>query len=251
MPCVHSVKNRSENVVDAVVCDLDGTLLYPREEAFGVEGRSTVSFLSKASARLLARISQLSPLVIATGRNSVSTGRLVKQLPDVTFSGFVFENGFIVKQHIDDCIPYNGKWDDIAALFPNWERLPFYENCAGFIPPSPDRESAESTARAMLKKYGYDDLVYRENKKIFIYPGTVNKMRGLSILGIHPYIALGDQINDIQMMEQSTWPVMPVSGADELKTIVKKKDGFCSLLTSHEAAHEMLNFAYKKCMMCV
>ena len=246
MLCVHTVKNRSEKAVNAVVCDLDGTLLYPQKEAIGVEGRTAISFLSKASARLLAKISQRFPLVIATGRNATSTGRLVRQLPDVSFSGFVLENGFVAKQRIEDPIPYNTKWDDIAAFFPSWERLPFYENCAGFVPPSSDREAAKEIAEAILKKYGYDDLVYRENKKIFIYPGTVDKMRGLSILGIHPYIALGDQINDIQMMEESTCPVMPESGSDQLKMIVNKKKGFCSLLTSHEAAREMLCFAHKK-----
>ncbi|MEA2059559.1 MAG: HAD hydrolase family protein [Thermodesulfobacteriota bacterium] len=232
--------------IDAVVCDLDGTLLHPQREAIAVKGRSGQSFLGKDTALLLAKISRIFPLVIATGRNALSTGRLVRQLPDVMFRGFVLENGFVIKQNIDDVVGYNTKWDKIAAFFPNWERLQFYENCAGFIPPPTQRETAKKTAEAILRENGYTDPVYQENKKIFIYPGTVDKMKGLSILGVHPYVAMGDQVNDIQMMKESTCPAMPDSGAAELKTIVNKKKGFCSLLTSHEAAREMLDFAYKK-----
>ena len=280
-PCIHNVNNKSGMNINAVVCDLDGTLLYPRKEAIAVKGRTGISFLSKDAASLLAKISRVFPLVIATGRNAVSTARLVKQLPDVVFSGFVLENGFVVKQNIYDTVSYdtagydaagydtagydaadydtadydavgydvinyNTKWEKIAQFFPDWERLPFYENCTGFIPPSTQMDNAKKTAEIILKENGYNDLVYKENKKIFIYPGIVNKMRGLSILGVHPYIAMGDQINDIQMIQESTWPVVPNSGVAELKTIVKQKKGFCSLLTSHEAAHEMLDFAYKK-----
>lgn len=245
-PCIHTIQNKPNRDIDAVVCDLDGTLLHPQQGAIAVKGRSAYSFLGKDTALLLAKISRVFPLVIATGRNAVSTGRLVRQLPDVVFSGFVLENGFVIKQNIDDTIRYNTKWDKIAAFFPDWERLEFYENCAGFIPPPTQRETAKKTAEAVLRKNGYNDLVYKENRKIFIYPGTVDKMRGLSILGIHPYIALGDQINDIEMMKESTCPAMPDSGAAELKNIVDEKKGFCSLLTSHDAAREMLEFAYKK-----
>jgi hydroxymethylpyrimidine pyrophosphatase-like HAD family hydrolase len=251
-PCLHNIKDNPGVNINAVVCDLDGTLLHSREEAIGVKGRSGISFLGKDAALLLAKISRVFPLVIATGRNAVSTAKLVKQLPDVVFSGFVLENGFVVKQNIHDIFNNNNtnynnaKWEKIAQLFPNWERLPFYENCAGFIPPPTQRDQAKKTAEIILKENGYYDLVYKENRKVFIYPGTVNKMRGLSILGIHPYIAMGDQINDLQMINESTCPVMPDSGAAELKIIVKEKKGFCSLLTSHEAAHEMLDFTYKK-----
>ncbi len=245
-PCIHTVKKTPSNIVNAVVCDLDGTLLHHQKEAIAVIGRTGVSYLGKETALLLAKISQIFPLVIATGRNATSTGNLVKQLPDVSFSGFVLENGFVVKSNIDDTLNGNTKWDKIAGLFPDWERLTFYENCAGFVPPPDQRDMAKSKAEVLLKENGYNDLVYREHRKIFIYPGTVNKMRGLSILGVHPYIAMGDQINDLQMMKESTWPAMPDSGVAELKDIIHKKKGFCSLLTHHEASREMLDFAYKK-----
>ncbi|SLM29400.1 hypothetical protein MTBBW1_1790025 [Desulfamplus magnetovallimortis] len=139
-------------LINAVVCDLDGTLLYPQKEAIPVAGRSGVSYLGKEAAKLLVKISQICPVVIATGRNAVGTRRLVRQLPDVLFKGFVFENGFVVKRNINESTHYNRKWERIAALFPEWERLAFYENCAGFIPPLPERESAEKMAKTLLKK---------------------------------------------------------------------------------------------------
>ncbi|MCP3943829.1 MAG: HAD hydrolase family protein [Desulfobacteraceae bacterium] len=244
--CLHNIKKNPGSNINGVVCDLDGTLLYSKKEAIGVKGRSGISFLGKETARLLAKISRIFPLIIATGRNAVSTARLVKQLPDVRFKGFVLENGFVVKENIHDIVGKEPKWEKIARLFPDWERLPFYENCVGFIPPPTQRAGAKTMAEMILKKNGYCDLVYGENKKIFIYPGAVDKMRGLLILGIHPYIALGDEINDLQMIQESTCPVIPDSGVGQLKTIVTAKNGFCSLLTSHEAARDMLDFAYKK-----
>ena len=100
-------------------------------------------------------------------------------------------------------------------------------------------------AKDLLKKMGYNDIVIREKKKIFIYPGDMDKMRGLANLNVHPYIAMGDEINDIQMLRASTFSVTSCSGVDELKHIVKYKNGFCSMKNSHEAAAEMLYFAYK------
>ncbi|MBF0234276.1 MAG: HAD hydrolase family protein, partial [Desulfamplus sp.] len=81
----------------ALVCDLDGTLLHAEQEAIAVPGRTRASFLSADAALLLAKISRIFPVVIATGRNAMSVHKLVRQLPDVEFSGFVLENGFVVK----------------------------------------------------------------------------------------------------------------------------------------------------------
>lgn len=283
--CISSVTERPDRDYNALVCDLDGTLLHSQEASIAVPGRTRASFLSEGAAQLLANISRIFPLVIATGRNAVSVNNLVKQLPDVIFSGFVLENGFVVKQKIDDKIEHNSEWDRVAALFPEWERLPFYENCAGFIfsPSCPPLSSADSDlymtsdnsgapsereyissdksvspsdnvdidkiaqyAEKTLMENGYDHLVYKEKRKIFIYPGHVDKMRGLALLGVHPYIAMGDGSNDLEMLQQSSCPVGLISGAPELREIVIQKDGFCSMHRAHSAACEMLEFAYEK-----
>ncbi|MBF0468859.1 MAG: HAD hydrolase family protein [Desulfamplus sp.] len=277
----------SSSSYNALVCDLDGTLLHAEQEAIAVPGRTRASFLSADAALLLAKISRIFPVVIATGRNAMSVHKLVSQLPDVEFSGFVLENGFVVKHGIyasnnsssasdisdsdidDSKIAQNriddsehsgdknsfAEWDKIAALFPDWERLPFYENCVGFIfssgqTDSPlnqvDIDSMAQYAEIILMENGYNHPVYKEKRKIFIYPGHVDKTRGLAFLGVHPYIAMGDGSNDLQMMEQSTLPVMPDSGVNELKEIVMQKKGFCSMQSSHRASFEMLEFAYEK-----
>ncbi len=237
----HSVKNKY-----AVVCDLDGTLLYPEKEAIAVNGRSGVSFMARDTALLLARISRLVPLVIATGRNAVSTQRLVKELPRVHFAGFVLENGFTVKKNIFASIHYRKKWENIASLFPSWERLRFYENCVGFIPPDAERETAAESATRLLQATGFNVHVCREHKKIFIYPGRVDKMRGIAMLGVEPYIAMGDAINDLQMLAESFCPVTRQQSIEPLKAIVAQKNGFCSSLHSHGAACDMLEFTYRK-----
>ncbi|MBF0301667.1 MAG: HAD-IIB family hydrolase [Desulfamplus sp.] len=262
--------------IRAVVCDLDGTLLHSPQEAIKVPGRTRASFFSADASILLEKISKIFPVVIATGRNSNSVYKLVSQLPDVRFIGFVLENGFVVKHAIDDTLTAESKtanhndnihlnyktinnpereikedWNKIAALFPDWERLLFYENCAGFIFDLSQNEIYKMAIDAKLKhaqrvlaENGYSYPVYKEKRKIFIYPGHVDKMRGLELLGVHPYIAMGDGENDLQMMQQSTIAVSLDSGASELKEIVMQKNGFWSMKREHEAACEMLEFAY-------
>ena len=276
-----AITNKLSENYNALVCDLDGTLLHVKPESIAVPGRTRASFLSADAALLLAKISQIFPVVIATGRNAKSVHKLVSQLPDVRFSGFVLENGFVVKHEIDDKNIVRGKiqsqtnnihmnskiinnpewkkqddWDKIADLFPDWERLPFYENCAGFVFPF-DQDDIDRMvintkvehAQKILDKHGYNYPVYKEKRKIFIYPGHVDKMKGLALLGVHPYIAIGDGTNDLEMMQQSTVSVTLNSGSSELKEIVKQKNGFCSMQTEHNAACEMLEFAYWKLVL--
>lgn len=246
----------ADSALNALVCDLDGTLLHSQKESIAVPGRTCSSFLSKDAAQLLAKISRIFPVVIATGRNSNSVYKLVSQLTDVIFSGFVLENGFVRKQFIENKLARNPEWDEIAALFPDWERLPFYENCTGFVF-SFDQKDIDAMkidllaqyAEKILMEHGYTYPVYKERRKIFIYPGHVDKMRGLAPLGIHPYIAMGDGINDLQMMQESDFALTLNSGAPELKELVKQKGGFCSMQTSHNASCEMLEFAYEKIKM--
>ncbi|MBF0203496.1 MAG: HAD hydrolase family protein [Desulfamplus sp.] len=261
-------------IINALVCDLDGTLLHSEQEAIPVQGRTRASFLSKNAALLLGKISQIFPVVIATGRNGNSVYKLVSQLPDVQFKGFVFENGFVAKHKIGDnqitaydwipVTPNNENqqcifmvkvaiWNKIAALFPDWERLPYYENSVGFVFPF-DKKDIDSGAmdrvaghaEKILKENGYNYCVHKETKKLFIYPGHVDKMKGLALLRVHPYIAMGDESNDLQMMQQSNFPITLNSCASEVKDLIKQKNGFCSMQTSHNAACEMLEFAYEK-----
>ncbi|MBF0573312.1 MAG: HAD hydrolase family protein [Desulfamplus sp.] len=247
--------NRPIKKLDALVCDLDGTLLHSQKEAIAVEGRTRASFISQDAALILSDISQIFPIVIATGRNAASVYKLVRKLPNVKFCGFVLENGFVAKNKIDDesTLKLVDDWDKIASLFPEWERLPFYENCVGFVfnfdKSDIDRDAIDlklKDAKSILEQNGYNYPVYKERRKIFIYPDHVDKMKGLALLGINPYIVMGDGTNDIQIMQQSTFAITLNSGASELKEIVSKKDGFCSMQEEHNAACEMLEFAYNK-----
>lgn len=160
----------------------------------------------------------------------------------------------MVRNHLNDKDPnysINEKWDKIAALFPDWERLPFYENCAGFVFNFTQKDidaiaidTKVKHAQQVLTQNGYTYPVYKEKRKVFIYPDHIDKMRGVKLLGFYPYIAIGDGSNDLQLMQQSTIPVMPNSGAPELKEIVVQKNGFCSMKMEHAASFEMLDFAY-------
>jgi len=95
------LKNREQRDKPYVLAaDLDGTLLHPEAEEIKVRGRSGYRYLSRKSADLLSEISHYLPIVIATGRNAQSVERLVCQLPDVNFYGFVMENGFVARNSL-------------------------------------------------------------------------------------------------------------------------------------------------------
>ncbi|MBF0112968.1 MAG: HAD hydrolase family protein [Desulfamplus sp.] len=245
----------------AIVCDLDGTLLHGIRAKIAVPGRTRSSFLCKDAALLLKKIGQILPIVIATGRNANSVYKLIRELPDVRFSGFVLENGFVVKNSVDDRATYKPNlqnhqknqvdWDKIAALFPDWERLPFYENCAGFVFNFNTNEINSMSinekakyAQKILKQNGYNYPVYKEKRKVFIYLGNVDKTKGLALLGVNSYIAIGDGENDIELLHKSSCPITLKSGCFKLQKIVEQKNGFCSIKQGHQAAVEMLECAY-------
>ncbi|MFV9646332.1 MAG: hypothetical protein ACNYWU_10970 [Desulfobacterales bacterium] len=232
-------------VVNALSVDLDGTLLYAEPEIIPVRGKSGFRYLAESAAQLLIKISKIMPVVIATGRNALSVKRLTVQLPNVRFGGFVLENGFVVKGSLDCESRLENEWDFIIDLLPDWERLPGYENCLGLIPPE-NRNDPINVVRQILGETGKAGYVYSESRKIFIYPGVPNKMSGLHRLRIHPYATLGNDLNDLQMLKNSSCPVTLSAACVQIKNIVKEKNGYCSSLSSHAATEDMLAWTYNK-----
>ncbi len=225
--------------------DLDGTLLHSEPEVIPVRGKSGFRYLSERAAQLLIKISRIMPVVIATGRNALSVKKLTVQLPDVRFGGFVLENGFVVKRSLDSESRLENKWDFMIDLLPDWERLPGYENCIGLIPPE-NRKNPGNIVRQILQETGKTGYVHSEPRKIFIYPGTPNKMSGLHRLRVHPYATMGNDLNDLQMMKDSSCPVTLSAACIPIKNIVKEKNGYCSALSSHAATEDMLAWIYRK-----
>jgi hydroxymethylpyrimidine pyrophosphatase-like HAD family hydrolase len=239
------VLGHNKKIPRAVIVDLDGTLLHREPAHFQVKGKSGSTYLSKKSAELLFAISRITPLVIATGRNALSVEKLTEQIDEISFLGFILENGFVVRELLKNDKQIEAKWCSILELIPDWEPLPGYENCLGLIPPQKMSKPKEYIQK-LLKTTGEKGYVWSEHRKIFIYPQSPDKTIGLSSLNVFPFIALGDEINDTQLLSMSSYPVTLQDSCKQIQAIVQKKKGYCSMLSSHLATEDMLAWALSK-----
>ncbi len=228
----------------ALAVDLDGTLLHPEPEAIPVRGRSGYRYMSGRSAELLAEISNLIPVVIATGRNAQSVQRLVCQLENVSFRGFVMENGLVSRTYLK-AIKYQDKWADAAGQLPDWERLTGYEECLGLMIP-PYTEEPEKIVEEVLASTGRTGHIYRENRKLFVYPLMPSKLSGIRDLGLEPFIALGDEVNDLDMLDAAAYPATLITAHKDVRHCVQERKGYCTDQVSHAATEFLLTYASEK-----
>lgn len=223
----------------AVAVDLDGTLVHTAPGEYTIPGRSRDCYVSQKTIALLAKMSRQIPTFITTGRNAPSVYKLTHQIPEVAFAGFVLENGFVVKKDIKTPDPRKKNWKFADKVPPDWKNIPGYERAVGFILPE-EQKDPEGLVRRLLQDTGEEGYVCFQHPKIFVYPGEPDKMRGLSCFNVHPYIVLGNDINDIQLFKQSTHPITLQTAHRTIREIVKKKNGYCSPFVHHAGAEDML-----------
>ncbi|MBH8577038.1 HAD hydrolase family protein [Nostocaceae cyanobacterium CENA369] len=233
-----------DNKQQVLVVDLDGTLLHPEPEAIAVPGRVSYRYLSQKSANLLADISKLIPIVIATARNAQNVKQLVQQIPDVCFWGFVTENGLVAKFHLDETPRTTSNWNAVTNLLPNWSQLTGYENCLGLIAPK-YFENSDSFLRKILFENDITGYVYLDGHKIFIYPSMPSKLKGIQFLKFFPLITLGNDLNDLNILNASHYTATLSTAHEEVKEVVNRKGGYCSSLNSHAATEELLLWTYE------
>ncbi|MGK7904409.1 MAG: HAD family hydrolase [Hormoscilla sp.] len=219
--------------------DLDGTLLHPEPEAIAVWGRSHYQYMSSMAAQLLEEISHQMPVAIASARNAQSVKRLVDQLPQVNFCGFVTENGLIARRHLHPGSD-GAQWDTVANLLPDWLRITGYEQCLGLIPPK-SVDDPEAMLRSVLSQTGKHGHIYLDRHKIYVYPTLANKLSGLEKLGLEPWMALGNDLNDLDMLGHALHPATLVDAHEKVKDMVKSKEGgYCSPAISHAGTQDIL-----------
>lgn len=221
--------------------DLDGTLLHPEPEGIPVWGRSGYRYMSRTAGNLLARISRILPVVIATGRNAQSVRRLVYQLPHVQFEGFILENGLVARVQLEHNGTGNDEWAEVVRMLPDWERLIGYESALGLIPP-PSIEEPEAILRDVLSRAGKTGHLYRDRHKLFVYPHRPSKLSGVRALGLDPFVVLGDELNDLEILRAGFHAATLTTAHEEVKRCVRDKNGYCSPLTSHAAAEDLLEW---------
>lgn len=226
--------------------DLDGTLLHPEPEAIAVWGRSHYQYMSAMAARLLEEISHQMPVAIASARNAQSVKRLVDQLPQVNFCGFVTENGLVARRHLHPGSD-GSQWDIVANLLPDWLRITGYEQCLGLIPPT-SANNPEAILRSVLCQAGKHGHIYLDRHKIFVYPTLADKLSGLEKLGLQPWMALGNDLNDLEMLGHALHPATLADAREKVKDMVKlKPGGYCSPARSHAGTLDILLWIQSLC----
>ncbi|MCI5168642.1 MAG: hypothetical protein D3903_21740 [Candidatus Electrothrix sp. GM3_4] len=229
----------------AIAVDLDGTLVHTVPGEYTMPGRSRDCYVSQKTIALLGKISQQIPTFITTGRNAPSVRKLTHQIPEVAFAGFVLENGFVVKKDINSPDPQKKNWKFAEKVPPDWEVIPGYERSVGFILPK-GAKNPEKFVQQLLEDTGEKGYVCFQHPKIFVYPAEPDKMLGLSSFNVHPYVTLGNDLNDIQLIEQSTHPITLQTAHLTIREIVKQKNGYCSPFADHAGAEDMLRWASSK-----
>jgi hypothetical protein len=226
--------------MNALVIDLDGTLLHPEEEAIKVPGRSGYAYFSGRAAEILQRISCRIPVVIATARNNHSVSGMVRQLPEVNFAGFVMENGLVSRRALEADTACDPVWNEVAAAFPGWERLRNYEQCFGAVVPEPERDTALDRLNSVLRDLAVEGYTYAERHKIFACKSAPNKLAGLRRLSVTPYIVLGNDWNDLEVMEDGTHAAVLADAAPEARLLARAKRGYESPWSSHRGTIDVL-----------
>jgi len=223
----------------AVVVDLDGTLLHTEPEAIEVRGQSGCSYMSRAALDYLHTISAYLPIVIATGRNAQSVQRLVSQTTGVGYAGFVMEHGLVARHSLNTVSDQVSPWLPLISLLCTWRQLPGYERCLGVIPP-PDLAKPRDVLQQALAITHLQGTIHEEGHKFFVCPIEPDKMVGLRSLNIEPLFALGNGLNDLSMLAASTYAVTLSTAEPEVRAVVAAQSGYCSALCSHHATADML-----------
>lgn len=227
----------------ALIVDLDGTLLHEEPAEIPVTGRSGYRYMSQKSADILAEISADIPVVIATGRNARSVGNLTEQLEQISFSGFILENGLIARTSIyRENEKKEDEWKDLYEMLPGWERLKGYENCLGLIFPYNVKDPKAVITHA-LNHLGKSAHLYQENHKLFVYPFLASKLDGIQALNFEPFIVLGDEINDMDMLRAGAYPGTLASAHEDIRQFIHETGSYCSEFSSHAGTEDLLKWA--------
>ncbi len=222
----------------AVVIDLDGTILHAEPAEIGVWGRTAYRYLSRPVADRLAQLSHRAPVILATGRHARSVAGLVSQLPEVNFAGFVLENGEHSTNDLASDTETDARWDELFWKLPDWTRLDGFKRCLGVIPP-PGFPEPDEVLTKLLNGNGH---LWRDGKKRFLYHAEPSKARGVRALGFEIFLALGNETNDLDLLEAAVHVGAPSDSHPDIRALVARRGGFESS-TSHGGSVELLDWA--------
>lgn len=232
-------------IQEVLAVDLDGTLLHPEPEKIAVWGRTRYQYLSQTAANKLAEISQKIPVVIATARHAQTVKSLVEQLPSTNFFGFVLENGLVAKKNLNESSVGNFDFQKIAQLLPQWSIIEGYENSLGLIPPSSLKNPKEEIEQ-ILSNLRMQAYIYLDGHKLFVYPKKPSKLSGLQAISCVPMMAMGNDWNDLDMLDVSPYPLTVSNAHMKVKALINESRGYCSPFISHQATLDLLDQAILK-----
>jgi len=130
-------------------------------------------------------------------------------------------------------------------MLPGWERLSGYESCLGLIPPRSADDPKSVITDALARAGKGEHLLYQERHKIFVYPFFPSKLSGIRSLGFEPFIVLGDELNDLDMLYAASWPATLITAHEGVKGCIRERNGYCSSFASHAATEDLLRWVLR------
>jgi hypothetical protein len=229
-----------------VVLDLDGTIVFQEPAELEIPGRTSSTYLSRASATLLEKIGDKSNLYIATARNAASVAGMVRLLAQVRFAGFVVECGLVTTTNIHKSqgLAKNSLWlrNLLRIHFPHWQHVDGYERMICCIATGAHDPCGQIGQLLASQEVASQWLLHQERHKTFVYPEPLCKVDGLKKLGVVEIdIAAGDDLRyDFSMLQVAKFPLTTVDADRSLVDHTRSKNGFVATGTSHEAAKQLL-----------
>jgi hypothetical protein len=229
-----------------VAIDLDGTVVFADSAEIAIPGRSSFSYLSNKSAALLAQLSQLCQLYVATARNALSVRAFSELLPDVRFAGFVMECGHVCRTDVYGKLQVLNERNNLEQLLKrkhaDWEFVDGYEQIICTVA-SASTADAPSDIRQLLRDSRFSAwTVQAERHKTFLYPSSSCKLSGLRSMGVDVLdVAAGDaQIYDSSMLSAAIFPCALESADATLVSLVRQRNGLVVEGRSHGGAEVLL-----------
>ncbi len=243
----------------ACVFDLDGTLDHagPVQGGLPISGRTTDAFIAPKTLDRLAALSRQADIFMATGRSESTIGdfRNHFEAAGIPIAGWILEHGAVVFDRADwtrkvlEGIDLPGIWDDIERLVRE-RNLPVDCRCY--------RTGREATVLlsgrgAVMAEHLLDlaagvlDGRFRSivgRRKMTLIPLKGDKFSAFSAnFGDSHTLAFaaGDQPDDLTLLRQAAYPVIPGNASPLVKEYVRARGGFVAEASGHPGTAEMID----------
>ncbi|MBS3095152.1 HAD family phosphatase [Candidatus Woesearchaeota archaeon] len=249
--------------------DVDGTLVHKtcgQKHIIQVPGENR--YISRYAINSLEEIRRKLPVAIITGRRLSGYERLSAAIPH---DYAIIEHGCVIldrgkpdiewasrlKEAVGIFGCYNGLlWDYAKSLEREGYKTDYDGRLASvrvFLdkPDNLNEEEKLGLETRVVKEAGHLLRTTRNQEMLDIIPKAGGKINASNfilsrrVLEINDAIALGDDVNDEDLLLEAGFPMCPGNAVCSIKDIVKKRNGYVSVSNDHEGTIDMLNEVFK------